>query len=261
MFGRLAIPIGRALLFWAATMVVLVLSDAIAGHHKNAMTVTGAISAPATYGLTLLFLRSQRKNPKDFGLVLSRGTGLRFCIGLALGAILIAIQTGAMWFLGGITWVAAKPNPGMLLSALGYLLLATREELAFRGYPLRLLASRTNQWSALFIVSCMFVVEHKLGGATWPDALVGSGLGALVFGMAALATRGLALPIGLHAAWNIGDWLRGGKGTGGAWRMVFDQSSTTRADQIAWISYAAVMLCMFVVLLLWQRAQRSVSSD
>jgi len=33
--------------------------------------------------------------------------------------------------------------------------------------------------------------------------------------MAALATKGLALPIGLHAAWNIGDWARGGKGTGG----------------------------------------------
>lgn len=237
-------------------MVVLAISDAIAAHHRNAMTVTGIIAAPATFGVTLLFVKWQRKTLADFGFQLSLGTGLRFCIGLTFGTSLILLQTAIMRLAGGVKWVAATPSPVMLLPILGYLMLATREELAFRGYALRLLASRTNQWFSLFVVSCLFVIEHRLGGASWPDAFFGSGLGALVFGLAALATRGLALPIGLHAAWNIGDWMRGGKGDGGLWRMVVDPGAATRANQIAWVSYAAVMLCAVFTLVLWQRAHR-----
>jgi hypothetical protein len=89
----------------------------------------------------------------------------------------------------------------------------------------------------------MFIVEHKLGGATWENAILGSGLGSLVFGMAALVTRGLALPIGIHAAWNIGDWARGGKGSGGLWRMVVEPDASALADKVAMGSYVAVMLC------------------
>lgn len=256
MLRRIALPIGSVLLFWATTMSALGISDAIAAHHPNAMMVTGALAAPATFGLTWLFVKWQRKTLADFGFEFSRGSGLRFCIGVALGAALVGFQTVIMWFAGGVRWIAVTPSPATLAPLLGYLLLATREELAFRGYPLRLLASKTNPWLALLIVSCLFVIEHRLGGASWPSALLGPGLGALVFGMAALTTRGLALPIGLHAAWNIGDWMRGGKGDNGFWRLVVDPTEAAYADRVAWISYVFVMLCALVGLMLWQRAMR-----
>ena len=260
MFRRIAWAIGSVLLFWAAAMVVLVISDAIAAHQRNSMALAALIAAPATFGLTLLFVKLHRKTLTDFGFELSLGTGLRFLIGLAFGTILIGVQTAIMLSAGGVKWVPARPSPGALWPILGFVLLATREELAFRGYSLRLLASRTNQWLALLVVSCLFVVEHKLGGANWTDALFGSGLGALVFGMAALVTRGLAMPIGLHAAWNIGDWMRGGKGEGGMWRMVIDPGDVTHANQVAWASYAAAMLGAFLTLVLWQRAHRTASA-
>ena len=258
MLRRTALAIGSVLLFWAATMAVLVISDAITAHQRNSMALTGLIAAPATFGLTLLFVKLHRKTLADFGFELSPGTGLRFLIGLAFGTILIGVQTAIM-LAGGVKWVSATPSPDTLLPILGFLLLATREELAFRGYPLRLLTSRTNQWFALLVISCLFVVEHRLGGADWSDALFGSGLGALVFGMAALVTRGLALPIGLHAAWNIGDWMRGGKGDGGMWRMVIDPGDVTHANQVEWASYAAAMFGAFLTLVLWQRAHRTAA--
>lgn len=259
MFRRIALLIGNVLLFWAATMVALMISGAIAGHGTKAMAVTGAIAAPASFGLTLLFVRWQHGTLADFGFEISRKSWLRFCIGFAFGAFLISVQTAIMGLGGGVKWVAETPRPEMLLSVVGYLLLAIREELAFRGYPLRLLASRINPWLALLIVASFFIIEHKLGGASWPDAVVGSGLGALAFGMAALATEGLALPIGMHAAWNIGDWIRGGKGDGGFWRIIIEPSAATHAKSIAWASYAGVMLCAFTTLVFWQGTHRQPS--
>jgi membrane protease YdiL (CAAX protease family) len=256
MVRRIALTLGNVLLFWAMTMVILAISSAIPAQGTNAATLTGAIAAPTTFGLTLVFVRWRHQMPSDFGLAISRGTWLRFGIGLTFGAFLIAAQTVIMWFAGGVKWVATTPTLAMLVPILGYFLLATREELAFRGYPLRVLASETKPWLALLIVSALFVIEHKLGGASWPAALLGPGLGALVFGMAALATKGLALPLGLHAAWNIGDWLRGGKGDGGLWRIVVEPGAAAHADCVAWTSYAAVMLCAFAVLAWWDRMHR-----
>src|SRR5438093_511171 len=76
--------------------------------------------------------------------------------------------------------------------------------------------------------------------ATWRLALLGAGVGSLLFGMAAIATRGLALPIGLHAAWNIGDWMRGGKGSVGFWKPVVEDALKERAAFIGITSYVLV---------------------
>jgi len=100
--------------------------------------------------------------------------------------------------------------------------LAVREELAFHGYPLQRLKSIFGIWGAQLIVAFVFAFEHVLGGSTWQLALLGAGVGSLLFGMAAIATRGLAMPIGLHAAWNIGDWIRGGKGSVGFWKPIVE---------------------------------------
>jgi membrane protease YdiL (CAAX protease family) len=55
--------------------------------------------------------------------------------------------------------------------------------------------------------------------------------------MAALATRGLALPIGLHAAWNFGQWMIGEKETPGLWRPVVAGGPSAHADHVAMIAY------------------------
>ncbi|HVU29153.1 MAG TPA: type II CAAX endopeptidase family protein [Sphingomicrobium sp.] len=243
MLFKKSLAIGRVLLFWAATMVALALGSAVGGNPDYAPLVVGSLTVPVTIALTLLFIRWEDRKPREFGLELTRASWFRFAAGVLFGLLLIAVQTAIMAFAGRVHWTAASPSPATLLPILGYLLLATREELAFRGYPLRLLTVELRPWTAQIIVAAMFIVEHKLGGATWENAVLGSGLGSLVFGMAALVTRGLALPIGIHAAWNIGDWARGGKGSGGLWRMVVEPDASALADKVAMGSYVAVMLC------------------
>jgi membrane protease YdiL (CAAX protease family) len=123
-----------------------------------------------------------------------------------------------------VRFVAVEPTDVsfMLLTGLGFLLLAAREEIAFRAYPLRALSARFGASIALAVTAAMFCVEHILGGSSWEDAVFGSIPGALVFGMAALASRGRALPLGLHTAWNCVDWATGGKGNDGLWRRVVE---------------------------------------
>ena len=246
MLRQKSLTIGRVLLFWAATMVALALSSTIAGRAGNAAIISGVLTVPVTFALTLLFVKWEGRKPFEFGFELTRTTWLRFGAGAMVGWLLIAAQTAIMKFAGGVHWVAASPAPATVLPILGYLLLATREELAFRGYSLRVLASKISPRTAQLVVASMFIIEHKLGGATWENAVLGAGMGSLVFGMAALATRGLAMPIGIHAAWNIGDWVRGGKGNDGLWRAVIEPGSAAYADKVAMGSYVAVMACALV---------------
>lgn len=254
-FRHSAIALARSLLFWLATMALLALAGPLAGDGSRAALIVGTLTVPPTFALTVLFIRWDGKRLGDYCFRLTGGSWLRFAAGLLLGFVLIAAQTALMLILmgGGVHWTAASHTPAMGVAVLGYLLLASREELAFRGYPLRKLSSEFGPWPAQIVVAVMFVIEHRLGGSTWTNAVIGSGLGALVFGMAALATRGLAFPIGLHAAWNIGDWARGTKGGGGLWQLVPGPDSAIHAERIALASYVAVMSLVLAALWAWHR--------
>ena len=248
--GR-ALSLFRALLFWATTMAMLVAASAA---KVKSSALLGAITVPATFALTLLFVWWEGASLKDYGFELARGSWLRFAAGLLIGVVMVAVHTALLAAGSGVHWVRTSgAQASVLPTQLAYLLLATREELAFRGYPLRKLGSDFGPWAALIIVSVLFAIEHRLGGSSWVNALIGSGVGSLVFGMAALATRGLALPIGLHAAWNIGDWARGGKEEAGFWHMVVDPASAEGTARWAMLSYVIVMALAFAGLWLWQR--------
>jgi len=81
-------------------------------------------------------------------------------------------------------------------------------------------------------------------------------MGSLLFGMAAIATRGLAVPIGIHAAWNIGDWLRGGKETPGMWRLVVEPGYESYVQATGLFTYMMVMaLSTFGFWLLYRTRQ------
>ena len=245
---RALLSLTRALLFWIATMTALVGASAAAA----APLVIGALTAAATFVLTLLFLKWERASLRDYGFQVSWGSCVRFAGGLLIGFALVAVQTGFLALGGGIHWVRTSTSMGAsLLATAAFVLLATREELAFHGYPLRKLAQDIDPRVALIMVSIFFAVEHRLGGASWTNSLLGSGTGSLLFGLAALATRGLALPIGIHAAWNIGDWARGGKGSGGLWQTIVEPASASRTAVWAIASYAIVMTIAFAGLWLW----------
>jgi uncharacterized protein len=60
--------------------------------------------------------------------------------------------------------------------------------------------------------------------------------------MAALATRGIAVPLGIHTAFNFGQWLMGQKDTAGMWTPVVDTGFDRQAEALGYISYLTGML-------------------
>ena len=212
----------------------------------------GVVTSVATFGLTLLFVRWERLTLADAGARANAGSVGRLALGFLIGTVIIATWAAASLAAGQIHWVRANAVDlrSLALAPLAYLALACREELAFRGYPLRVMDRRFGLWPAQIFVAVMFALEHKLGGATWIDAFVGPGIGSLVFGMAAIATRGLAVPIGLHAAWNLGHWALGMKGTPGLWMPVQQNSGIA-----ATIVYDAVMLSAASAFWFWRKSE------
>jgi membrane protease YdiL (CAAX protease family) len=225
--------------------------------------LTGAITGVGTLLLTIAFVRWEGLRLQNVGAAFNRLSPVRFVIGFLLGALLVALHVLIEGTLGHITWArSAGPGSGTIAMMLvTYILLACREELAFHGYPLRRLYSLTGLWSSQLIVALVFAAEHVGGGSTWMQAIGGAGVGSLLYGMAAITTRGLAVPIGLHAAWNLGDWMHGGKGAGGLWNPVILETYQHRADEAAWLGYVIVVLVATLAFWWFRPADSSNSMD
>lgn len=218
----------------------------------------GAASSAIAFAFTLLFTRWDGRSLRDVGAAVDARSLFRFGAGVAIGLTLVTLQTMAVSATGHIHWTRAgnPPIASLALVPLTYLLLACREELAFHGYPLRRLDRLFGMAVAQVAIAVVFAFEHRLGGWTWTNAAA-SGMGSLLFGMASLATEGLAVPIGLHAAWNIGQWIAGEKEIPGVWTAVVDPNAASSVERAGMISY--LVLFGVAILAFWMWYQRSSS--
>lgn len=131
----------------------------------------------------------------------------QLAIGLALGAALMAIPAA---FLAAGNWVTWRVNTDWT-DAIGATLLtlaaaAAAEELLFRGFLFQRLIDGLGAWPAQLLIAALFTLTHSdalaeigpLGYLAGANIFVAS----ILFGLAYLRTRSLALPIGLHFAAN-----------------------------------------------------------
>lgn len=84
------------------------------------------------------------------------------------------------------------------------------QEFVFRGYPFQTMLDHYGIWKAQLFVAIPFALMHVQVGMALPAILttiLTTGLGSVLFGMAYVKTRHLALPIGLHAGWNFAQAL------------------------------------------------------
>lgn len=69
---------------------------------------------------------------------------------------------------------------------------------------------------------------------------MGTAAGSLLFGMAAVATDGLAVPVGVHAVWNFGEWALGGKDVRlagpGLWAVAAPAPARSAAGTVAYLA-------------------------
>ena len=253
----------RVALFLIACALVLIAAGAAMPRLSDlrSQVFLGVSTSLVTFALTELFIRWDRLELKDVGAAIASRSWLRLAMGFLIGLGLVGLQASIVVVVGHVRWVRS-PEVGFSATSTAlaaYLVLSCREELAFRGYPLRRLDHFLGPYAAQLLVALVFAVEHVAGGYSWTNALLGVATGSLLFGMAALATRGLAMPIGLHSAWNFGQWVLGGKEMPGLWRTVIPQEIQAHLDRVGMISYVIVMA--LATLAFWYSYKRRMSTN
>lgn len=247
--------LGRVLLFFLSCAVLLALAAPCCSRLPGQLSqvALGSITTVATFVVTGLFLRWDKLRLRDVGAAPNLQSMSRAMVGFAFGLLLVGIQTWLVRLDGHVHWIRTSSVgfAPVAMALLAYITLASREELAFRGYPLRRLDSSFGAWTAQLVVAFVFAIEHVAGGVTWTNAIFGVFVGSLLFGMAALVMRGLAVPIGLHAAWNFGQWTLGEKETSGLWRPVVEQGYKVHVDRVGMLSYLLVFGAAMIALWLF----------
>lgn len=241
--------LGCALMLAAAAPVVARVSG------KWSQFLTGTLASIGAFALTALFVRWERLRLADVGAAINARSVARLTFGFLLGLLLVALWAAISAAAGTVRWVRAPGvgSPGLTTALVAYLALSCREELAFRGYPLRRLDRVFGLGVAQLVVAIAFAAEHRLGGSPWSQALLGPGAGSILFGMVAIATRGLAVGIGVHAAWNFGQWTLGLKGAPGLWQGVVKNGLQDSARRTGTMSYLVVMGAATLVFWFWHR--------
>lgn len=249
--------VGRVMVFVFACAFMLAVLNPVMSRFSGTQKslAVGTIAAVGVFVLTILFTRWDSLQLAAVGANIERRSPARFVIGFGIGSAIIGLWAIIIYAAGYVHWERAIDTgyQSVVVSLLVFFVLACREELAFHGYPLRRLQMSWGVWPSQFVIAALFAIEHILGGASWIDAVVGSALGSLLFGIASIATEGLAVPIGLHAAWNTGHWALGFKSMPGLLRPVGQTDNERAAYIVAMTSYALVITLATLIFWLWYR--------
>lgn len=237
--------VGRVALFWVSYAIILYLAS-----YPRAMVpggwgqlVWGSLSTVAILGLTVLLLKRERRTASDIGLQPDGGSIRRFTLGVVIGFAIYAVMLLAISLIAGPIRVTRGDPPAVsliLLTVATYLALSTMEELGFRGYPLRTLVPVLGSRGAQAVVAAAFAMSHVLYGWSWDTVVTGVLPNAILFGVVALASGGLAMPIGVHAALNLARWVVGETAAPGFWTLGIDTPDPTATSMRAALTGALV---------------------
>jgi membrane protease YdiL (CAAX protease family) len=131
--------------------------------------------------------------------------------GVLLAAFLMALVTLIEWAAGWLTfksfaWETQSTTQvvvGIIVIALGYIIVGWSEELLNRGYWLQNISDGLNLFWGVLLSSILFSLSH-LANPNWSWlAVINLTLNGLFLAFAYLRTRQLWLPIGIHIGWNF----------------------------------------------------------
>jgi hypothetical protein len=217
-------------------------------------------------GLTLLlvylFTQWEKLRLIDVGIVPGKATLQRLVADYIIGLFMAVIQALTVFGFGHLQlfFMSHITAQEIIVSFFLYFFVACREELVFRSYSLRSLEYSFSSSAALLMIVVLFILEHVVAGMTWKMAIIGSGLGGILFGLSALKTRGLALPLGLHSAWNFGQWVVGFKNKPGVWNAVVEKGYERETENISLAAFTLVMLLAIIGIVLfykWKSTQEN----
>jgi len=192
--------IGRALLFLLVTAPIWALRHVPVVLNPVALLLL-------VLALTLFFLYWDKRSPAVLGLDPRPRRLGELALGWIAGALLVVVIAGVMYVALPYQWQRnAAFQPRLAAWSLVYLLLANGvEELVFRGYAFERMIAAIGHWPAQIVTALVFAVYHVQHGWTWGNALVGTTLGSILFGLVFVRWRSVPAALGVHAA---GNWTR-----------------------------------------------------
>ncbi|WP_316633360.1 type II CAAX endopeptidase family protein [uncultured Flavobacterium sp.] len=249
----------RVLLFYIISIVIFATSSGVTKNVFLGDQLSFLISTILTFLLVVLFAKWEKLPLKDVGLIPYKSSLLRFSSGFGISVVMVVVEVLIITNFAKVKFSFAPHIPpiNVITSLILFLLVACREELVFRSYSLRSLANSLNPIIALVIMTTIFIIEHVIAGMSWKMAVLGPGFGGILFGISALKTRGLALPLGLHFSWNFMQWLLGFKNNSGVWREIVEKGHESQAENIALAAFVFVMSATIVGI--WQFYTRKES--
>ena len=224
--------------------------------HRFTSAILGTIIA---LSLTGMFIKSENKTLADYHLVWGKSTLLNLLKGFAIGLAACAAITAILVVFGGLK-IQKNPEALSLWTPFLYLAIvpaAFMEEIAFRSYPFIKLHKAFGLRMTQLIVVIAFALYHIPIGWSILSAFLGPGIWALVFGIAAVQSKGIALPIGIHVGLNLLQSIVGmRKGNESFWLTSQDENT---ASFIA--NLVTRMLVLLVGILLTKYYIRRSSDD
>lgn len=217
----------------------------------------GIIATILVFALTVVFARWEKLQLNEIGIAPGAQTLKKFIVGFSIG-LLLALFQAVLVLASSHSKLLLVPGLSVrtiLITFFLYLILALREELAFRGYPLRSLSYAIGSWKSQLIVAIVFSLEHLAGGYTLFQAFLGAGIGAILFGIAAIKSKGIALPVGVHFAWNFGQWCVGFKNEPGIWKKYIEKGFEETHEQISFAFYILVMSLAILAFYFYDRKE------
>ena len=224
------------------------------------LLVAGTLVTLGSLALTYAFTKSEGLSTADVGARWSTGSERRFLAGFAFGCAMVLLLVALSRFaLGPFTFVRVPGVGGatVALMFVTYLTLSAGEELGFRGYPFQRLRQRYGTVAAQVAVALAFAAYHMFQGWHPVNAMLGTTAGSVLFCVATMASGGLAFPVGVHAAWNIGSWALGTKDDTGFWRIDVAQPPSFVGGALVYLS---VMVVSTATLWWWMRRRGRVTA-
>jgi len=165
-----------------------------------------------------------RRRFADFGYHVNRSWWLDLAFGFLVGGLMMSGIFVVEWLAGWITVTAPAPPksgirlaPAVLIEFLFFIAVACNEEFIFRGYQIRNLAEglvgcrigrvispRAAIAAAWFLSAALFGLAHAINpGATAISSINIMLTAGGLLGLSYVLTGELAIPIGIHLAWNF----------------------------------------------------------
>ena len=235
------------LLFWAGYVAISFAagfaSSSMIGSEVWQLTAWGFVSSLGLLALSRFLARIDRAPRANPGPPLGPAGLGRFAIGFLLGLASYGVHVAIVATFAGPIRFEWVPGVGALAAALyfaRFLATSCMEELGFRGYALRRLVGVTGPWAAVCLTAVAFGLSHLNYGWDMRTIVFGVVPPGLLWGMSALATRGLGVPIGLHAAWNFAGWSAGSRAETGILHMVVEDGALESTQAVGTMSYLFV---------------------